>query len=86
MFEEYEQDVYQEADWYAVHFHDYYEEDTDTTYNREDNDQHKFNVPEELLERFDSLLSAYTNAKRFTEEYYELEAQFCNEFEEYMVG
>ncbi len=56
------------------------------TYNRKDNDGHKFNVPEESLERFDSLLTAYTNSKCFSEEYYNLEAQFCNEFEEYMIG
>lgn len=55
-------------------------------YNRKDNDGHRFNVPENLLERFDDLLNRYTRAARFSDEYYDLEAEFCNEFEEYMVG
>lgn len=54
--------------------------------NRSDNDGHKFMIPQDLLEDFDSLLDRYSQAKRFTEEYYDLEAEFCNKFEQYMVG
>lgn len=55
-------------------------------FNRKDNDGHKFNVPADQLDQFDSLFEQYCKAKRFTDEYYDLEAQFCNEFEQYMVG
>jgi len=55
-------------------------------FNRKDYDGHKFNVPDNLLEKFDDLLASYGNAKCFSDEYYDLEAQFCNEFEKYMVG
>ena len=55
-------------------------------YNRRDNDGHRFNVPEDLLERFDSLFEAYCNSKWHSDEYHELEAEFCNEFSHYMVG
>lgn len=55
-------------------------------YNRKDNEGHRFNVPAELLIRFDELFDAYCRAKRFSDEYYDLETQFCNEFEQYMIG
>lgn len=55
-------------------------------YNRKDDDGHKFHIPEDLLAEFDALLANYRNAKRFSEEYYDLEAEFCNKFEQYMVG
>lgn len=56
------------------------------THNRKDNDGHKFDVPDNLLALFDDLLDRYSRAKRFTDEYYDLESQFCNAFERYMVG
>jgi hypothetical protein len=55
-------------------------------HNRRDNDGHRFKVPTDLLDRFDDLFDRYCKAKRFTDEYYDLEAQFNNEFERYMVG
>jgi len=55
-------------------------------YNRQDNDGHKFRIPADLLKDFDRIFESYCKAKRFTEEYYDLEAEFCNKFEEYMVG
>lgn len=55
-------------------------------YNRKDNDGHKFNVPQELLAEFDDLLDRYINAKFMSEEKFELEAEFCNKFQDYMVG
>lgn len=55
-------------------------------HNRKDDDGHKFNVPANLLETFDDLLQRYSDSKRFSDEYYDLEAQFCNTFERYMVG
>ena len=55
-------------------------------YNRKDNDGHKFNIPEGLLEEFDYLFDRYCNAKFLSPEYYELQAEFCNKFEQYMVG
>jgi len=58
----------------------------DMTYNRKDNDGHKFNVPEDLLGQFDAVFERYCNAKRMSDEYYEAEAEFCNRFEKYMVG
>ena len=54
--------------------------------NRSDNDGHKFMIPQDLLEDFDSLFDQYNKAKRFTDEYYDLEAEFCNKFGQYMVG
>ena len=55
-------------------------------HNRKDDDGHKFLVPEDLLSRFDELLDKLLSTKRFTQEYYDLEADFCNEFQQYMVG
>lgn len=55
-------------------------------YNRKDNDGHKFNVPDELLDEFDAAFDRYSKAKRFSDEYYDAEADFCNRFEEYMMG
>lgn len=54
--------------------------------NRKDNDGHKFNIPENLLGEFDALFESYNNAKRFTDEFYNLEAEFCNKFNQYMIG
>jgi hypothetical protein len=60
-----------------------------TPYNRKDDDMHKFYVPEDLLPLFDQLLErmrAFSIPQRITsEEYWELEAQFCNQFSPYMV-
>lgn len=55
-------------------------------YNRKNSDGHKYNVPNELLGGFDALFDRYCKAKRFTDEYYDAEADFCNQFEQYMVG
>ena len=55
-------------------------------FNRKDEDGHKFNVPEDLLEEFDDLFDRYVNSKFLSAEYYELEAEFCNKFGKYMVG
>lgn len=55
-------------------------------YNRKDNDGHKFNVPKEELLEFDGLFDRYCRAKSFTDEKYELEAEFCNKFGKYMIG
>lgn len=55
-------------------------------YNRKDNDGHKFSIPTDQLTEFDDLFNRYCDAKQFTDEYYELEAEFCNKFCQYMVG
>lgn len=55
-------------------------------YNRKDNDEHKYNVPNDLLDEFDTLFDRYCKAKRFTDEYYDAEADFSKQFEQYMVG
>jgi len=55
-------------------------------YNRRDDDLHKYMVPESLLTRFDELLEMLRNVKRPSLEYYDLDAQFGNEFNEYIVG
>lgn len=55
-------------------------------WNRKDDDGHKFLVPQDYLARFDELLERYRKTKRFTDEYYDAEAEFCNEFERFMVG
>lgn len=56
------------------------------SYNRKDNDGHRYNVPEDLLEDFDSCLWLLCNAVFLSNEYYEAQTNFCNQFEEYMVG
>lgn len=55
-------------------------------YNRKDNDGHKFNIPNDLLEKFDNLFTLLCKAKRGTENYFEIETAFCNKFYRYMVG
>lgn len=59
---------------------------TSTHFSGMDNDGHMFWLPIELKEEFQLLLEKYSNAKRFTEEYYTLEAEFENKFSKYMVG
>jgi hypothetical protein len=55
-------------------------------YNRKDNDGHKFLIPKDQLTEFDDLFNSYCNAKRFTDEYNDLESEFCNKFWQYVVG
>ena len=55
-------------------------------YNRKDNDCHKYMVPEAMLPRFDELLEKLQTVKLRSTEYYDLEAEFSNEFHQYMVG
>ena len=55
-------------------------------YNRRDNDCHKYLIPEDLLARFDELLEKLESVRRPSAEYYDLDAQFGNEFQKYMVG
>ena len=55
-------------------------------YNRKDDDGHKFLVPEDLLTEFDDLFDRYCNAEFLSKEYYELESEFCNKFQRYMVN
>lgn len=55
-------------------------------YNRKDNDGHKFNVPEELLELFDEQLAEMTKNKFLSEGYYKAVDRFNYNFEMYMVG
>lgn len=61
-----------------------------TPYNRRDDDMHKYSVPEDLLPLFDQLMErmrAFSIRQRATsEEYWDLEAKFCNQFSPYMVG
>lgn len=52
---------------------------------RKDNDGHGYGVPTELLEEFDDLFGRYSRAKRFSDEMYDLEAEFCNKFDQFMV-
>ncbi len=55
-------------------------------FNRQDKGSgHKFNVPEHLLKEFDDLFERCLNAKRFSEEYYDLITEFMNKFDRYMV-
>lgn len=62
-----------------------YRFDTMTVF-RKDNDGHKFVVPANLADRFDELFNHYCEQKYGTEAYWDAEAAFNNEFEEYMVG
>jgi hypothetical protein len=55
-------------------------------FNRKDNDGHRFLIPEQLLNQFDVLLDEYTRAEKFSDRYYDLEAEFCKQFEQYMIG
>jgi hypothetical protein len=55
-------------------------------YNRKDNDGHKYNVPLNLLDFFDTQMELIIKAKRFTSEWYEANDRFNYYFEEYMVG
>lgn len=55
-------------------------------YNRKDNDGHKFDVPEELLELFDEQLAEMSNSKFLSEGYYKAVDRFNYNFEMYMVG
>lgn len=54
-------------------------------YNRKDNDGHRFLIPNELLSEFDDLFNRYCNTKFLSAEYYDLQAEFCNRFEQYMI-
>ena len=53
---------------------------------RKDNEGHKFVVPAILADRFDELFEQYCSQEYGTESYWNAEAQFNNEFEEYMVA
>lgn len=55
-------------------------------YNRKDNDGHKYDVPEELLEYFDAMLEDTTKQKFLTEDYYKSVDRFNYNFQVYMVG
>ena len=57
-----------------------------SAYNRKDNDGHKFLIPEELIPEFDELFERYCSAPAFSELRYDLEAEFCNKFQEFMIG
>jgi hypothetical protein len=56
------------------------------SYNRQDYDGHKFNVPEHELEHFDMRLQSVGETTFLSAEYYEAVAMFNDEFEQYMVG
>lgn len=58
------------------------------TYNRKDNDGHKFNIPDELLTEWDDLFLRYTSGryKESSNEYFELESKIYNKFNMFMVG
>jgi len=51
-----------------------------------DNDGHRFEVPVELEARFNELFEFYIQQEWLSEAYYDAEAAFCNEFEQYMIG
>ena len=55
-------------------------------YNRKDNDGHKYNVPEELLEIFDAMLEETYKTKFLSESYYKSVDRFNYNFQVYMVG
>ena len=67
-------------------WHHYIQCMTPKHYIRKDNDGHKFKIPSDLVEEFDRLFESYCKAKRFSDEYYDLEAEFCNKFSDYMFG
>jgi len=55
-------------------------------YNRTDEDGHKFNVPDELLEEFDRLMQLREDADWGSDEWYDLTATFNNQFDKYNQG
>lgn len=56
------------------------------TVTKRDNDGHRFEIPAELESEFDRLFNHYCDQKRGTDEYWDAEAEFNNQFEDYMVG
>ncbi len=57
-----------------------------TKCNRKDNDSHKYQIPMDLLEEFDSLFERMCNAKFMSPELWDLEDEFNDKFYEYMIG
>ena len=55
-------------------------------YNRKDNDGHKYKIPTDMLELFDTHLEMIDKAKHLSDEWYAAIDKFNYQFEEYMVG
>ena len=53
---------------------------------RKDNDGHQYMIPRNMVKRFDALFAHYCEQKYGTEEYWNAEDAFNDEFSNYMVG
>ena len=52
---------------------------------RKDNDSHRYEIPDELVDEFDQLFETYCNALRGTDAYWDAEDEFNNRFTQFMV-
>lgn len=56
------------------------------TYNRRDEDSHKFNIPDDMLEEFDRLMRLREEADWNSDRWYDLTAEFNDKFYKYNLG
>lgn len=53
---------------------------------RKDNDGHKYRLPILAVDAFEQILEEINAAKRFSDEWYDLNANLDSRFGQYMVG
>lgn len=56
------------------------------TYNRKDNDAHKYLIPEDLLAEFDRLMDIMCDYDTSEDDIMDAESEFCIKFTKFMVG
>ena len=55
-------------------------------FNRYDDDNHKYQIPDEMLDWYDTCIDLVRGTKHLSDEWYDAVARFNYYFEPYMVG